>query len=383
MAQFEMDTFAKSHDHMSNFWNACYDAMMSSSQRREQEKAASCKMFQVLPAPRPWDVTLGMCSSSWGTCCSPQGRHPGDMLLTLETLILGMCSSSWRCHSGEIFLTVGTLSSGCAPHPGDIVLGRCSSSQGYHPGDVLIIPGMSFQGCAPCPGYMFLSLRTSPRGYAPCSGDVIPGTWSSPWGLESWRHALHPRDVILGTCSLPWGHCSSSWGHHPQNVLLTLSTSSWRYSPCPGDVTPWTCSSLCGCPQALLPLHSSAPLAGAGAGAGGEALQGGKHPARQRAEASQQPPQHRAEAVAVPVPPPHLAPLRLGRPVSPLLWSPGRSGIAGGPRRASPPPAPQEPTRGSLEAVERRDLLPDEAEAGAQLEFRPTLGGQRPTGQLG
>ncbi|XP_010084029.1 PREDICTED: neurobeachin-like protein 2, partial [Pterocles gutturalis] len=48
MAQFEMDTFAKSHDHMSNFWNACYDAMMSSSQRREQEKAASRKMFQDL-----------------------------------------------------------------------------------------------------------------------------------------------------------------------------------------------------------------------------------------------------------------------------------------------------------------------------------------------
>ncbi|NXL54651.1 NBEL2 protein, partial [Podilymbus podiceps] len=48
MAQFEMDTFAKSHDHMSNFWNACYDAMMSSSQRREQEKAASHKMFQEL-----------------------------------------------------------------------------------------------------------------------------------------------------------------------------------------------------------------------------------------------------------------------------------------------------------------------------------------------
>ncbi|NXV12005.1 NBEL2 protein, partial [Cepphus grylle] len=48
MAQFEMDTFAKSHDHMSNFWNACYDAMMSSSHRREQEKAASRKMFQEL-----------------------------------------------------------------------------------------------------------------------------------------------------------------------------------------------------------------------------------------------------------------------------------------------------------------------------------------------
>ncbi|XP_064018491.1 LOW QUALITY PROTEIN: neurobeachin-like protein 2 [Pogoniulus pusillus] len=48
MAQFEMDTFGKSHDHMSNFWNACYDAMMSSSQRREQEKATSRRMFQEL-----------------------------------------------------------------------------------------------------------------------------------------------------------------------------------------------------------------------------------------------------------------------------------------------------------------------------------------------
>ncbi|OWK51927.1 Neurobeachin-like protein 2 [Lonchura striata] len=48
MAQFEMDTFARSHDLMSNFWNACYDALMSSSQRREQEKAASRKLFQEL-----------------------------------------------------------------------------------------------------------------------------------------------------------------------------------------------------------------------------------------------------------------------------------------------------------------------------------------------
>ncbi|NXB39451.1 NBEL2 protein, partial [Eulacestoma nigropectus] len=48
MAQFEMDTFARSHDLMSNFWNACYDAMMSSSQRREQEKAASRRLFQEL-----------------------------------------------------------------------------------------------------------------------------------------------------------------------------------------------------------------------------------------------------------------------------------------------------------------------------------------------
>lgn len=75
MAQFEMDTFAKSHDHMSNFWNACYDAMMSSSQRREQEKAASRKMFQVLPAPHPQDIVPGMFSSSRG-----HAPHPKDVI---------------------------------------------------------------------------------------------------------------------------------------------------------------------------------------------------------------------------------------------------------------------------------------------------------------
>ncbi|XP_069501900.1 neurobeachin-like protein 2 isoform X3 [Ambystoma mexicanum] len=48
MSQFEMDTFAKSHDHMSNFWNSCYDTLMSSSQRREAEKAESRARFQEL-----------------------------------------------------------------------------------------------------------------------------------------------------------------------------------------------------------------------------------------------------------------------------------------------------------------------------------------------
>ncbi|XP_060103883.1 neurobeachin-like protein 2 isoform X1 [Heteronotia binoei] len=48
MTQFEMDTFAKSHDHMSNFWNSCYDSLMSSSLRREKEKAESRRKFQEL-----------------------------------------------------------------------------------------------------------------------------------------------------------------------------------------------------------------------------------------------------------------------------------------------------------------------------------------------
>lgn len=47
MSQFEMDTYAKSHDLMSGFWNSCYDTLMSSGQRRQRERAHSRRAFQV------------------------------------------------------------------------------------------------------------------------------------------------------------------------------------------------------------------------------------------------------------------------------------------------------------------------------------------------
>ncbi|XP_045434738.1 neurobeachin-like protein 2 isoform X2 [Pipistrellus kuhlii] len=48
MSQFEMDTYAKSHDLMSGFWNSCYDTLMSSGQRRQRERALSRQAFQEL-----------------------------------------------------------------------------------------------------------------------------------------------------------------------------------------------------------------------------------------------------------------------------------------------------------------------------------------------
>nr|KAF6420831.1 neurobeachin like 2 [Molossus molossus] len=48
MSQFEMDTYAKSHDLMSGFWNSCYDTLMSSGQRRQRERAHSRRVFQEL-----------------------------------------------------------------------------------------------------------------------------------------------------------------------------------------------------------------------------------------------------------------------------------------------------------------------------------------------
>ncbi|KAG9471909.1 hypothetical protein GDO78_022334 [Eleutherodactylus coqui] len=48
MEQLEKETFAKSHNLMSSFWNSCYDALMSSSLRRESEKGESRGKFQEL-----------------------------------------------------------------------------------------------------------------------------------------------------------------------------------------------------------------------------------------------------------------------------------------------------------------------------------------------
>ncbi|XP_069873650.1 neurobeachin-like protein 2 isoform X2 [Dipodomys merriami] len=48
MSQFEMDTYAKSHDLMSGFWNACYDTLMSSAQRHQQERLQCRRAFQEL-----------------------------------------------------------------------------------------------------------------------------------------------------------------------------------------------------------------------------------------------------------------------------------------------------------------------------------------------
>jgi hypothetical protein len=59
MSQFEMDTYAKSHDLMSGFWNACYDTLMSSGQRHQQERTQSRRAFQV---HSPWWGT-GSCST--------------------------------------------------------------------------------------------------------------------------------------------------------------------------------------------------------------------------------------------------------------------------------------------------------------------------------
>ncbi|XP_078109197.1 neurobeachin-like protein 2 isoform X2 [Sander vitreus] len=46
MEQYELDTFGRSHDIMSNFWNSCFDALMSTALKRDKDRSDSKSKFQ-------------------------------------------------------------------------------------------------------------------------------------------------------------------------------------------------------------------------------------------------------------------------------------------------------------------------------------------------
>ncbi|TMS11025.1 Neurobeachin-like protein 2 [Larimichthys crocea] len=46
MEQYELDTFGRSHDIMSNFWNSCFDDLMSTAFKRDKDRSDSKSKFQ-------------------------------------------------------------------------------------------------------------------------------------------------------------------------------------------------------------------------------------------------------------------------------------------------------------------------------------------------
>ncbi|XP_075884079.1 neurobeachin-like protein 2 isoform X3 [Nelusetta ayraudi] len=46
MQQYELDTFGRSHDVMSNFWNSCFDDLMSTAFKRDKDRSDSKSKFQ-------------------------------------------------------------------------------------------------------------------------------------------------------------------------------------------------------------------------------------------------------------------------------------------------------------------------------------------------
>ncbi|MFT7805427.1 neurobeachin-like protein 2 isoform X1 [Arapaima gigas] len=46
MVHYELETFGKSHDLMSNFWNSCFDALMSTALKRDRDRADCKARFQ-------------------------------------------------------------------------------------------------------------------------------------------------------------------------------------------------------------------------------------------------------------------------------------------------------------------------------------------------
>nr|XP_054591731.1 neurobeachin-like protein 2 isoform X3 [Nothobranchius furzeri] len=52
MEQYELDTFGRSHDIMSNFWNSCFDDLMSMAYRCDKDKSDSKSKFQEVIVTR-------------------------------------------------------------------------------------------------------------------------------------------------------------------------------------------------------------------------------------------------------------------------------------------------------------------------------------------
>lgn len=61
MIQYELDTFGKSHDLMSNFWNSCFDALMSTAQKPDRDRTDCRNKFQVRPPPSAPPMELAGC----------------------------------------------------------------------------------------------------------------------------------------------------------------------------------------------------------------------------------------------------------------------------------------------------------------------------------
>lgn len=66
MEQYELDTFGRSHDIMSNFWNSCFDALMSTGLKRDKDRSDSKSKFQVIKLPSFMHQTLSC--NSWLKC---------------------------------------------------------------------------------------------------------------------------------------------------------------------------------------------------------------------------------------------------------------------------------------------------------------------------
>lgn len=62
MEQYELDTFGRSHDIMSNFWNSCFDDLMSTAFKRDKDRSDSKSKFQVVKKKKKLGLGKRACS---------------------------------------------------------------------------------------------------------------------------------------------------------------------------------------------------------------------------------------------------------------------------------------------------------------------------------
>lgn len=83
MQQYELDTFGRSHDVMSNFWNSCFDDLMSTAFKRDKDRSDSKSKFQV------GNIFPGF-------CLRPFTEHFKTWVATNPTRVMRLCANRKR-----------------------------------------------------------------------------------------------------------------------------------------------------------------------------------------------------------------------------------------------------------------------------------------------
>ncbi|XP_031708990.1 neurobeachin-like protein 2 isoform X2 [Anarrhichthys ocellatus] len=76
MEQYELDTFGRSHDIMSNFWNSCFDDLMNTAFKRDKERSDSKSKFQEVIVD-PYLKRVRIENNRYHSCQKQSSSHQG------------------------------------------------------------------------------------------------------------------------------------------------------------------------------------------------------------------------------------------------------------------------------------------------------------------
>uniref|UniRef100_A0A672Z4Y8 Neurobeachin-like protein 2 n=1 Tax=Sphaeramia orbicularis TaxID=375764 RepID=A0A672Z4Y8_9TELE len=109
MEQYELDTFGRSHDIMSNFWNSCFDDLMSTAFRRDKDRSDSKTKFQEMILD-PYMKRVKSENNRYLSCQKQNSSQQGVVLQHWEALYRlltsergGWANRFWKLSNAETY----------------------------------------------------------------------------------------------------------------------------------------------------------------------------------------------------------------------------------------------------------------------------------------